>query len=197
MNASKTELKNASIYQAAADWYRQSASLENNRKGHLVSPDEILSKHMNITEIPIYERDQLMRKGIELPDSDLLNALHYYTSNRIHRSIGRLSQEDRRTSQILDETALLAMGAAVETWIDSLISARVDSFQQEIDGQESEGDEEEEEEEDTGSEEGENDENDVDNNEDDTTGNDSLSSSDDNAMVEAEISDPSSGSEYR
>lgn len=72
------------------------------------SPDEILelSKPLAL-RIPVKHRDEFGPD--ELPNSDLLRAIHYYAKT------ARLGQYS------LDETALLAFGMVVELWADDLI----------------------------------------------------------------------------
>lgn len=81
-------------------------------RGTIIPPDEILDmlKPGNL-KIPV-ETDP----GVELPESGLLECIHYYVSKKVSKS------EQRRVVEgSMDETALLAMGMLVESWIDELI----------------------------------------------------------------------------
>lgn len=77
-------------------------------RGDVSAPDEILEAIKPLAlKIPLKSRDELDRD--ELPSSDLLRAIHYY-SNRA-----------KLVNISLDETALLALGMAAELWADELI----------------------------------------------------------------------------
>lgn len=81
---------------------------------HILPPDEVLEFRKNsCIKIPIVDRDELP----ELPDSDLLKALHYYTSKKLTSG----GPENKRYCRTMDETALLAFGMIIEDCIDELI----------------------------------------------------------------------------
>lgn len=69
------------------------------------NPDEYLAS-LKGSNVPIRLRDY----EFELPDSELLNILHYYISHKFPNHEG-----------IFDETALLALGMIMEYWIDEII----------------------------------------------------------------------------
>lgn len=84
-------------------------------KGRAIPPDEILDsrKENNIT-IPVKFREDFAHH-LQLPSSELLEVLHYYTSRKF--------TPPRRNALMrsMDETALLAFGLLVESWVDDLI----------------------------------------------------------------------------
>lgn len=84
--------------------------------GIAIPPDEILQS-LNSTEvkIPIKHREEFP-SDINLPDPELLNVLHYYTSKKIAKS-----DSYKKVERSLDETSLLAFGMMVESWVDDLI----------------------------------------------------------------------------
>lgn len=84
--------------------------------GTAIPPDEILQS-LNSTEvkIPIKHREEFP-SDINLPDPELLNVLHYYTSKKIAKS-----DSYKKVERSLDETSLLAFGMMVESWVDDLI----------------------------------------------------------------------------
>lgn len=82
-------------------------------KGTVVPPDEILDmlKPGNL-KIPIVHNEDKI-----LPDSELLKVIHYFVSRKISKADG----DTKRFIQSMDETAFLAMGMLVESWVDELI----------------------------------------------------------------------------
>lgn len=84
-------------------------------KGHIIPADEVLQMN-NATgvKIPVQHRDEFPA-GQELPSSDFLKALHYYTSRRYSYRKG--------FKQSMDETALLSFGLLTELWINQAIDA--------------------------------------------------------------------------
>ena len=103
-------------------------------KGHKISPDELLTMawKFNPSELPYMSRDEVEKyTGQELPDSELLKCLHYYISDRVSKSsilqdIERADLEKDDFYNFMDESALLALGKTVETWIDKLIEENDD-----------------------------------------------------------------------
>lgn len=89
-------------------------------KGTAIPPDEILL-YVNKTrlKIPIKHREEFPSHN-QLPSSDLLNVLHYYTSDKVSQSKINMIME-----RSCDETALLAFGVMVELWIDDAVSDNV------------------------------------------------------------------------
>lgn len=89
-------------------------------KGTAIPPDEILL-YVNKTrlKIPIKHREEFPSHN-QLPSSDLLNVLHYYTSDKVSQSKINMIME-----RSCDETALLAFGVMVELWIDEAINDNV------------------------------------------------------------------------
>lgn len=71
------------------------------------SADEVIAerKHAPST-IPIKLRDN----KFDLPDSDLLKALHYYISHKYPENKG-----------LFEESSLITMGLLVEEWMDEMI----------------------------------------------------------------------------
>lgn len=93
-------------------------------KGTVVPADEVLASKMpSNMKVPMKTREEFIRDQVQLPDSDLLKVLHYYSSKK-------LSQEP--TTKLLrqfDESALLALGLMVEKWADEMIDdTLVDQF---------------------------------------------------------------------
>ncbi|CUM49043.1 unnamed protein product [Debaryomyces tyrocola] len=84
--------------------------------GTAIPPDEILQS-LNSTQvkIPIKHREEFS-SDINLPDPELLNVLHYYTSKKIAKS-----DSYKKVERSMDETSLLAFGMMVESWVDDLI----------------------------------------------------------------------------
>lgn len=84
--------------------------------GTAIPADEILQS-LNTTrvKIPIKYREEFP-SDINLPDPELLNVLHYYTSKKIAKS-----DSYKKVERSLDETSLLAFGMMVESWADELI----------------------------------------------------------------------------
>ena len=78
-------------------------------------PDEILFKQKNapdrFEEDDIYWTDRRLGPGQPLPDSDLLKAVHAYSSDFYAAALGDFSKRDFKS---MDETALLAMGILLE-----------------------------------------------------------------------------------
>ncbi|CAH2353047.1 hypothetical protein CLIB1423_09S01618 [[Candida] railenensis] len=88
-------------------------------KGTSIPPDEILQK-FNPTgiRVPMRSREELSKSRSPLPSSDLLKALHYYTS----RKVSKLDKKDRlKLENNFDETALLSLGSLVEDLAERLI----------------------------------------------------------------------------
>lgn len=84
--------------------------------GTAIPADEILQS-LNTTrvKIPIKYREEFP-SDINLPDPELLNVLHYYTSKKIAKS-----DSYKKVERSLDETSLLAFGMMVESWADELM----------------------------------------------------------------------------
>lgn len=84
--------------------------------GTALPPDEILQS-LNTTQvkIPIKHRDEFP-SDISLPEPELLNVLHYYTSKKVSKT-GSYKKVERS----LDESSLLAFGMMVDSWVDGLI----------------------------------------------------------------------------
>lgn len=105
--------------------------------GTAIPPDEILqSLNTSQVKIPIKHRDEFL-PGIDLPEPELLNALHYYTSKKIAQT------GYKRVERSLDETSLLAFGMVVESWVDDLIDETTAQMYLESDCLEREDSEEE------------------------------------------------------
>lgn len=80
-----------------------------------MSWDELLSMSWGIdpAELPYMTRDQVRAQtNVDLPDSELLQCLHYYMADRISRE----DDADDLTG-FLDETALIALGRLVQDWL--------------------------------------------------------------------------------
>lgn len=84
--------------------------------GTAIPPDEILES-LNTTgiKIPMKNREEFP-EGIDIPEPELLNALHYYTSKKIS-----LLGSYKKVERSLDETSLIAFGMLVDTWMDDLV----------------------------------------------------------------------------
>lgn len=85
-----------------------------------VPPEEVLFRNrgapQRYEETDFYwANEKLPRQGAELPDSDLLKAVHAYASIFYGRRGGKA---DFRS---LDETALMAVGVLLEEWADGLL----------------------------------------------------------------------------
>ena len=103
-------------------------------KGHNISPDELLTMawRFNPSELPYMTKDEVKKyTGQSLPDSELLKCLHYYISDRVSKSSvlqesegAELEKED--FYRFMDESALLALGKTVETWIDKIVEDKDD-----------------------------------------------------------------------
>ncbi|KAH3686314.1 hypothetical protein WICPIJ_002676 [Wickerhamomyces pijperi] len=97
------------------------------------SPDEVLLQMKNAPKlIPVKERNE---KGLEdLPDSDLLEALHYYYSRNFVREGLTVNPFERQ----MDESALLALGMIVEQMVEEFVAKdgyfqhAVDEYEQKI-----------------------------------------------------------------
>ncbi|KAF2090513.1 hypothetical protein K490DRAFT_4979, partial [Saccharata proteae CBS 121410] len=79
-------------------------------------PDQVLFKKARAPtryeEHDIYNAYRFLGEGDELPDGDLLRALHAYCSDFYAARFG--AKGARRDWRSLDETALLAMGVLIE-----------------------------------------------------------------------------------
>lgn len=97
------------------DYYHESVNPEVLRTREPASADDILVRASSAPEeIPL-------KDSPDLPDSDLLAALHYYAAN-YYKSKGLLDNMELA----LDETALLALGIVVEEYIKkSTTSAKI------------------------------------------------------------------------
>lgn len=85
-----------------------------------IPPEEVLFRSrgapQRYEETDFYwANEKLPLQGAELPDSDLLKAVHAYASNFYGRKGGKA---DFRS---LDETALMAVGVLLEEWADDLL----------------------------------------------------------------------------
>lgn len=83
-----------------------------------VAPDEALFRRRDAPtryeEHDIYAADrELADRGIRLPDSDLLGALHAYVSD-FYAAMERKGEDVRADWRSMDETALLGMGILLE-----------------------------------------------------------------------------------
>ncbi|RLV95400.1 hypothetical protein JA1_001033 [Spathaspora sp. JA1] len=89
-------------------------------KGTVIPPDEILDmmKPGNI-KIPIKDK-QDFKPELGLPDSELLKVIHYFVSRRLTKN----NSKKKRYIQRMDETALLAMGILIESWVDKLVDEK-------------------------------------------------------------------------
>lgn len=80
----------------------------NNSDKESLPPDEVLTRQIGIPPIvPVIQRDS----SFQLPDSDLLNILHYYISLKY--------QENER---FFDETCLLSLGMIIEDMVDEIFN---------------------------------------------------------------------------
>ncbi|KAK6459007.1 uncharacterized protein RJT20DRAFT_124137 [Scheffersomyces xylosifermentans] len=86
-------------------------------KGSIVPPDEILEiiKPGHI-KIPVKPREEFPESR-QLPSSELLKVLHYYASRKFTKS----KESGKRMTRSMDESALLALGVLVESWIDDIV----------------------------------------------------------------------------
>lgn len=109
-------------------------------QGVSIPPDEILN-FVNKTNlrIPMKLREDF-GESAKLPSSELLKALHYYTSHRVAESPNRTMLE-----RGFDETALLALGMVVEQWVDDMVDQSIAQYFAEDAGEDGSGSEEDEE----------------------------------------------------
>lgn len=70
---------------------------------------------MRYEEDDIYWADRHLAAGIELPDSDLLKAVHAYAADFYGRRGGK------RDFASLDETALMGVGVLLEEWAEVVL----------------------------------------------------------------------------
>lgn len=98
--------------------------------GNRVGPDELLTLgwDFNPTELGYLTREEVKKEtGEELPDSELLRSLHYYVSDRVSKAElrykGRLLNR-ARFYRTMDESALLAIGKTVESFIEQLVDEK-------------------------------------------------------------------------
>ncbi|ABN68467.2 hypothetical protein PICST_50972, partial [Scheffersomyces stipitis CBS 6054] len=86
-------------------------------KGSSIPPDELLEilkpGHL---KIPIKHRDEFAEDR-QLPSSELLKVIHYFASKKF-TSTKKGEVEMART---MDESALLALGILVESWVDRMV----------------------------------------------------------------------------
>ncbi|KAK6460066.1 hypothetical protein DFJ63DRAFT_315940 [Scheffersomyces coipomensis] len=86
------------------------------RSGTTIPPDEILgSANPGRIKIPIKHRNEFP-KDKQLPSSDLLQILHYFTSKKLTKS-----DSPSMSIRKMDETSLLALGIMIESWIDDMV----------------------------------------------------------------------------
>lgn len=87
-------------------------------RGQAIPPDEILDR-LNPTKlkIPMVYREEFP-ENLKLPSSDLLKALHYYTSTKIS-----MSDDLTRMKRSMNDTALLAFGLLIEDWADMILDS--------------------------------------------------------------------------
>ncbi|AOA64549.1 Hypothetical protein PP7435_CHR4-0534 [Komagataella phaffii CBS 7435] len=104
-------------------------------------PDEVLAENVKFqVPIPIKDRDSFAPSS-QLPDSDLLKALHYYTAhvvstkkpiellnmeNDVYETLKLIRNQRLETGwnnlqQSMDCTALLSLGALIEGWVEEFI----------------------------------------------------------------------------
>lgn len=94
--------------------------------GGIVPPDEVLQNYREaVVKIPIKPRESFPKNN-QLPESDLLKVLHYYTSRRLQ--VQNLGLENH-----LDETALLAFGVLVNNWADDIVADQTEDMYNEKD----------------------------------------------------------------
>ncbi|EGW34237.1 uncharacterized protein SPAPADRAFT_134238 [Spathaspora passalidarum NRRL Y-27907] len=85
-------------------------------RGTAIPPDELLDMMKpDDLKIPIKHREDFKSGG--LPDSELLKSIHYFVSRRLTKNEKSAKKYARR----MDETALMAMGILVESWVDRLL----------------------------------------------------------------------------
>lgn len=154
MNSSKRDILIANLFQACNDEVRSGVIIDQAKaedatkqslhlgdaattgkkdediyknRGQALPPDEILDR-LNPTKlrIPMVYREEFPEE-LKLPSSDLLKALHYYTSAKIS-----MSDELTRMKRSMNDTALLAFGLLIENWADMILdSGAVDMFMEE------------------------------------------------------------------
>ncbi|CCE85334.1 Piso0_004922 [Millerozyma farinosa CBS 7064] len=154
MNSSKRDILTTNLFQACNDEVRngviidqakaEDASKQNlyvgdsaiagkkdeeiyKNRGQAIPPDEILDR-LNSTKlkIPMVYREEFP-DDLNLPSSDLLKALHYYTSTKIS-----MSDDLTRMKRSMNDTALLAFGLLIEDWADTILDSGVaDMFMEE------------------------------------------------------------------
>ena len=85
-------------------------------------PEEVLFRRAGAPtryqENDVYWADRYLTEEQQLPESDLLKALHTYASDFYSRATNNKGIVDYES---LDETALLAMGFLVEAWADDVL----------------------------------------------------------------------------
>ncbi|GME86048.1 unnamed protein product [[Candida] boidinii] len=105
------------------------SELKRNKTGKSYSPDELLSLIYNVPPpIPIPDRSKLP----ELPSSEMLEALHYYISDRIFKDPRVLSIKDHQLGKVLhsfDESALIMFGILMQHWIDQIANETPETYQ--------------------------------------------------------------------
>lgn len=87
-------------------------------RGSSIPPDEIL-QFLNPSDLRIPMRSREEFSHGELPLLDLLNALHYYISEKVSH-LDEQTKKDR-IERSLDETALLGVGILVEEMAEKII----------------------------------------------------------------------------
>ncbi|KAL9128983.1 MAG: hypothetical protein Q9217_002458 [Psora testacea] len=92
-----------------------------------IPPDEVLFRSrrapVRYEENDIYWADRHLRPDQRLPESDLLKALHTYTSDFYERMLG---EEAQVSYESLDESALLALGVLMEEAVRGLLGGTGD-----------------------------------------------------------------------
>ncbi|GMG19541.1 unnamed protein product [Ambrosiozyma monospora] len=98
--------------------------------GHILSPDEVFTARTQVdpTQLPSLSRDEVAsRCGAELPDPEILSAIHRYFAERLMKSslAEELTEEqkERVFTNFMDETALLALGVVVEEIVRDLVDS--------------------------------------------------------------------------
>ncbi|GME99660.1 unnamed protein product [Ambrosiozyma monospora] len=98
--------------------------------GHILSPDEVFTARTQVdpTQLPSLSREEVAaRCGAELPDPEILNAIHRYFSERLMKSslAEKLTEEqkERVFTNFMDETALIALGVVIEELVRDLVDS--------------------------------------------------------------------------
>lgn len=116
-NPNVIDLKRVSLYECVQDVLKENVRHLDNGKssqGHVITADEVIGK-IHKVKVPIKPLEEFENK---LPDSGLLELIHYYFSSK-YSHLPLAAQ--RKVLRSMDETALISLGLLVEDWIDEMI----------------------------------------------------------------------------